>query len=179
MTKRFVEMCRESATSTLVNRHESDGNVVRPGALVVLALLSVTAVLTLVSAQTTAQGVQGAPDQTSAFGRPVQIATSDKGEEIYGQRCAICHDHAHDRIPLRIIIERKSPEGVIAALTTGAMRTMAAGLSQEEIRDVAVYLTGKPLGSEPRPDANLCTAEAVRTAPGSLRLEHMGCNLAQ
>ncbi len=146
---------------------ESDGTAMTRWALAVLALLTAIVARTSFAAQTTAQGVQGAPDQTSAFGRPVQIATSGKGEEIYGQRCAICHDHAHDRIPLRIIIERKSPEGVIAALTTGAMRTMAAGLSQEEIRDVAVYLTGKPLGSEPRPDANLCTAEAVRTAPGA------------
>ena len=89
-----------------------------------------------------------AEDQTSAFGRPERQATSAKGEAIWGQRCSVCHDHAHDRIPLRIIIERKSPEGVIAALTSGPMRPMAEGLSKSDIQEVAIYLTGKPLGTE-------------------------------
>ncbi|HLG89301.1 MAG TPA: PQQ-binding-like beta-propeller repeat protein [Alphaproteobacteria bacterium] len=106
-----------------------------------------------------------AEDQTSAFGRPAREATSARGEALYGQHCAMCHDHAHDRIPLRIVIERKSPEGVVAALTTGPMRPMASGLSNDEIKDIAVYLTGKKLGSEPSPSANLCPG-GTRPQPG-------------
>ena len=108
-----------------------------------------------------------AEDQTSAFGRPERQATSARGEAIWGQRCSVCHDHAHDRIPLRIIIERKSPEGVIAALTNGPMRPMAEGLSKNDIQEVAVYLTGKPLGTEPSPTANLCDAKPGPLAPGA------------
>lgn len=107
-----------------------------------------------------------AEDQTSAFGRPERQATSAKGEAIWGQRCAVCHDHAHDRIPLRIIIERKSPEGVITALTNGPMRPMAEGLGKSDIQDVAVYLTGKPLGTDPSPSANLCPGKPGPAAPG-------------
>jgi polyvinyl alcohol dehydrogenase (cytochrome) len=129
--------------------------------LAVLILLAATAVP--ISAYAAA-GADGTPDQTSAFGRPARTATSVKGEEIYGSRCAMCHDHAHDRIPLRIVIERKSPEGVIVALTTGAMRAMATGLSQDDIREVAVYLTGKPLGLEPPPDANPCLTHGAAPA---------------
>ncbi len=130
----------------------------------VLILLAVTAVPISAYSETTAGG---AADQTSAFGRPARTATSVKGEEIYGRRCAMCHDHAHDRIPLRIIIERKSPEGVIGALTTGPMRAMATGLSKDDIREVAVYLTGKPLGLEPLPDANLCATQGAVAALGT------------
>ncbi len=108
-----------------------------------------------------------AEDQTSAFGRPERQATSAKGEAIWGQRCSVCHDHAHDRIPLRIVIERKSPEGVIAVLTNGPMRPMAEGLSKSGIQEVAVYLTGKPLGTEPSPTANLCQAKPGPVAPGA------------
>jgi polyvinyl alcohol dehydrogenase (cytochrome) len=107
-----------------------------------------------------------AEDQTSAFGRPERQVTSAKGEAIWGQRCSVCHDHAHDRIPLRIIIERKSPEGVITALTNGPMRPMAEGLSKQDIQDVAVFLTGRPLGGEPSPTANLCPAKPGPAEPG-------------
>jgi len=112
-------------------------------------------------------GSAWAEDQTSVFGRPERQATSAKGEAIWGQRCSVCHDHAHDRIPLRIVIERKSPEGVIAALTNGPMRPMAEGLSKSDIQEVAVYLTGKPLGTDPSPTANLCTAEPGPVASGT------------
>ncbi len=114
-----------------------------------------------------AHGAALAEDQTSAFGRPERQATSAKGEAIWGQRCSVCHDHAHDRIPLRIVIERKSPEGVIAALTDGPMRPMAEGLSKSDIQEVAVYLTGKPLGSEPSPTANLCRGKPGPVLPGA------------
>jgi polyvinyl alcohol dehydrogenase (cytochrome) len=114
-----------------------------------------------------AGSAEEAQDQTSAFGRPARAADSAKGEEIYGSRCAPCHDHAHDRIPLRIVIERKSPEAVMAALTKGAMRPMAAGLRPADIREVAIYLTGKPLGLEPKPEANPCPMSAPASLAGA------------
>ncbi len=120
---------------------------------------------------------EGTADQTSAFGRPARSATSVKGEEIYGRRCAMCHDHAHDRIPMRIVIERKSPEGVIGALTTGPMRPMATGLSSGDIRAVAIYLTGKPLGLEPLPDANPCPGQAARAALATPDWSNWGVDL--
>jgi len=144
--------------------HESISVVANQRSLALLILLAVMAVPMSTYAET---GAEGSADQTSAFGRPARTATSVKGEEIYGRRCAMCHDHAHDRIPLRIVIERKSPEGVTAALTTGPMRAMATGLSKDDIRELAVYLTGKPFGLEPLPDANLCLTNESAPAPGT------------
>lgn len=89
----------------------------------------------------------------------------------------MCHDHAHDRIPMRIVIERKSPEGVIGALTTGPMRPMATGLSSGDIRAVAIYLTGKPLGLEPLPDANPCPGQAARAALATPDWSNWGVDL--
>jgi len=141
--------------------------------LAVLLLLAVTVVATAARAQV---GAEGGADQTSAFGRPAKLATSARGEDIYGRRCAVCHDHARDRIPLRIIIERKSPEGVIAALTRGPMRPMAAGLSENDIKEVAIYLTGKPLGLEPSPSANRCPTRGATLAVGSSDWSTWGVN---
>jgi polyvinyl alcohol dehydrogenase (cytochrome) len=43
---------------------------------------------------------------------------------------------------------------------------MAAGLSADEIKDISLYLTGKPLGADPKPGANMCASGV-----GALRLE--------
>jgi polyvinyl alcohol dehydrogenase (cytochrome) len=83
-------------------------------------------------------------------------ATSAQGEMIYMERCATCHDHAHGNIPMKLIIARKFPEGIVAALTTGPMRAMATGLSGDDIREVAIYVSGKPFGRDPPLDANPC-----------------------
>jgi polyvinyl alcohol dehydrogenase (cytochrome) len=91
------------------------------------------------------------------FGHPPREAESERGHEIYLSRCAKCHDHAHDNIPMRLALELKSPEGVSAALTTGPMRAMAEGLSAADMREVAIFLTGKNFGSEAPNEANRCS----------------------
>ncbi|WP_189644748.1 ThuA domain-containing protein [Luteimonas gilva] len=62
------------------------------------------------------------------------------GEAIYGQRCAICHDHPQGNIPPRSLIASRSRERIVEALSQGAMRAQAQGLSAEQIEDVARYL---------------------------------------
>lgn len=80
------------------------------------------------------------------------------GAKLYEQRCAVCHDNAEDRTPAKSALARRSPDEVIAALTTGSMRTQASGLKPLEIRALAVYLTGKePNGViDPTQLANRC-----------------------
>ena len=88
---------------------------------------------------------------------------------LYGTRCAACHDHPADRIPSRIMLSTyRTPEEIIAALTNGVMRQQAAGLSADDIRAVAVYLTGKePIAVESDPMANACTQHgALQPAAG-------------
>jgi polyvinyl alcohol dehydrogenase (cytochrome) len=88
------------------------------------------------------------------------------GAKLYEQRCAVCHDNAsnnpQDRTPPKSAIARRSPDEVIAALTTGVMKPQANGLKELEIRAIAVYLTGKqPTGLiDASQLANRCQAPA-------------------
>ena len=83
---------------------------------------------------------QGSPPQQTA-------AASPEGAELYKQRCGVCHDNPQDRIPPLFLIRRRSAEDVIQTLTTGAMKQQAAGLSADQIRQLAIHLTGKLPGT--------------------------------
>jgi polyvinyl alcohol dehydrogenase (cytochrome) len=89
---------------------------------------------------------------------PPQGAASPEGAELYKQRCAVCHDNAQDRIPPLFLMRRRSAEDVIQTLTHGSMKQQAAGLSAEQIRALAIHLTGKVPGPpiETNLSANLC-----------------------
>ena len=89
------------------------------------------------------------------------VLAAPDGNALYEQRCAICHDKPTGRTPAKYVLQTyRTPEFVVRTLTKGAMRTQAQGLSAEEIQAVAVALTGKPLGGEADPQANLCTSKA-------------------
>ncbi|HUK89174.1 MAG TPA: PQQ-binding-like beta-propeller repeat protein [Blastocatellia bacterium] len=99
-----------------------------------------------------------------------EAATSPEGAALYKERCAICHDNPQDRVPPAFLIRRRSAEDVIQTLTTGVMRQLAAGLSADQIRALAIHLTGKLPGAAARgvhvdPEANICKA-----SPGSIDL---------
>jgi polyvinyl alcohol dehydrogenase (cytochrome) len=93
------------------------------------------------------------------------------GAVLYAQRCAQCHDHPVDRIPPRVFLTIvKTPEQVITALTSGVMQPMAAGLSADQIKSLASFITGKEPGAthDPDPMANRCadtTATTVSVGP--------------
>jgi polyvinyl alcohol dehydrogenase (cytochrome) len=89
------------------------------------------------------------------------------GAALYKERCATCHDNpqAQLRMPKREEIAARSPENVLAALTTGAMMTQAAGLTQDETRAIALYITGKNFGGIGDAMAGQCTAPLKKFAP--------------
>jgi len=91
------------------------------------------------------------------------------GAKLYGERCAACHDHATGRIPTKVYITvTRAPEDVIQTLSRGVMQAQAAGLTEADIRAVAVYLTGREpshLGG-PNLDANRCSKPPVVRPPG-------------
>ncbi len=93
--------------------------------------------------------------------------TSAEGEALYQQKCAVCHDHAQDRIPPLFLIRRRSAEDVIQTLTEGLMKQQAAGLSADQIRALAIHLTGKMPGAPIQRNlaANLC-----QSRPGPISL---------
>lgn len=64
---------------------------------------------------------------------------------IWEERCKFCHEPATDRAPDRQTLRTRTPESIVESLTRGVMQPMAAGLSADEIRGLAVMLSGKPL----------------------------------
>jgi polyvinyl alcohol dehydrogenase (cytochrome) len=90
--------------------------------------------------------------------QPQSAQASTASAEIYQQRCAMCHENPQDRVPPRFLIARRSAEDVIQTLTSGSMKQQASGLTADQIRGLAIYLTGKQPGSSVQPnlDANRC-----------------------
>src|SRR5262245_38135691 len=86
--------------------------------------------------------------------------TSPEGAAIYKQKCAVCHDEPQDRVPPLFLIRRRSAEDVVMTLTSGSMKQQASGLNAEQIRALAIHLTGKQLGPpvEANMGANRCAA---------------------
>src|SRR4029434_5547660 len=113
----------------------------------VLALAFATTLTGLATSNRAGQ----APPQSSA-------PTSAEGESIYKQRCAMCHDSPQDRVPPLFLIRRRSAENVIQTLTDGAMKQQATGLNADQIRNLAIYLTGKNPGPPLKADLerNMC-----------------------
>ena len=111
-------------------------------------------------------------------GLALPAGATAEGAALYASRCAACHDHATDRIPPKVLISvTRSPEDVIDTLTLGVMRTQATGLSAEQIKNLAFYLTGKQPTPRAAPDANLCSA-AVATQPSAGDWRSWGRDLA-
>jgi polyvinyl alcohol dehydrogenase (cytochrome) len=89
------------------------------------------------------------------------------GAALYQQRCATCHDNpqAQIRMPKREEIAARTPEAVMSAMFSGAMVTQAAGLTQEEGRALALYLTGKKFAAASETTSGKCTAPLKQFAP--------------
>lgn len=95
--------------------------------------------------------------------------SSERGAALYVQHCSICHDHPTGRIPPVFILNYKSAEQIVLALTQGPMRQQAAGLSADDVRQIAIHLSGHAPGMSPEvdPGANRCAPDghAVHPAP--------------
>lgn len=92
-----------------------------------------------------------------------------RGTEVFKTRCATCHDRQVG--PATEALRRMTPEAVFQALTTGAMRPQAQGLSEADIQAVVFHVTGRPpsLGVE-------ATANHCKQPPAPLVLDDRGWN---
>ena len=103
----------------------------------------------------------------SMMGAASGFASPD-GAALYKSRCAACHDNPQSqlRMPKREEVAARTPEAVLAALSTGAMATQAAGLTEEEDRAIALYITGKNFVSVvAEAIAGQCTTPPKKFAP--------------
>src|SRR5262245_22836542 len=84
--------------------------------------------------------------------------------------CASCHDTAKDGAPDRYALNARTPEEVLAKITSGPHAVHAQALSEFTKRVVAVYVGGRPLGAAAAGDRSAmkgaCTA-AGRFTPFS------------
>src|SRR5579862_8820079 len=72
-------------------------------------------------------------------------AADPDGAALYQARCAMCHDSggAESRVPKRKEIAARSPEAITSAMFDGAMIVQASGLTVEEGRAIARFISGK------------------------------------
>jgi len=91
-------------------------------------------------------------------------ASSPDAQAIFSNSCAQCHNGAADsRAPSLDALKSHSPESVILALTSGAMRGQGAHLTGAERRALAEFLTGKKLSDSVRnPNIGRCAAPPAK-----------------
>jgi len=72
------------------------------------------------------------------------FAQAPDGAQVFAASCASCHSGAADtRAPALDALRARTPEAIIEALMTGAMRPQGSRLSGLERRAVAEFVTGK------------------------------------
>src|SRR5215470_5311901 len=74
-------------------------------------------------------------------------AQAPDGAAVFQRYCAACHNGAPDaRAPRAEALREISPEAIIDALVSGAMRVQGSRLGGAERRAVAEYLSGRKIG---------------------------------
>ncbi|HEY4974355.1 MAG TPA: cytochrome c, partial [Steroidobacteraceae bacterium] len=88
------------------------------------------------------------------------------GFATFQQRCVACHGNpAYARAPTPAALRAMSPERIYAALTSGAMKTVGAGLSDAERRRVAESVSRRFLGSALSGSARLMPNRCLANPP--------------
>ena len=107
-----------------------------------------------------------------------QDVSNQQGEALYKERCANCHDRGVPRAANREALGRLSPDSIRQALTTGAMRTQAEGLSAAQIESLTRLLAAAPASSATAD--NRCQAATALVDPANRpRWNGWGASAAQ
>ncbi len=97
-------------------------------------------------------------------------AADPDGAALYQARCSTCHDNnsAEERAPKREQIAARKPEAIMGAMFDGAMIAQASGLTLDEGRAIARFITGKELSAGSDVSMGKCDAPAKKLsfAPG-------------
>ncbi len=96
--------------------------------------------------------------------RPQRLSEST-GVNLFANNCTTCHGPTPvERAPAEAVIRQMPPERIYEAITTGAMKTMAEKLTDDEKRLLAEYMGGRKLDKADAGDAksmpNLCASHA-------------------
>ena len=96
----------------------------------------------------------------SGFSRTAAAQAPDP-EALYKANCASCHDQPEGRTPPRAALKDRTPDAILAAMTTGSMSVNAINISAADKRRLAELLSGKPFAATTSlfPIAGLCTVK--------------------
>jgi polyvinyl alcohol dehydrogenase (cytochrome) len=95
------------------------------------------------------------------------FAADPDGAGLFKARCAMCHlEQPNAGAPTRGELARLSPELVIHEMVNGKMKLQSSGLSEDEMRALAAFVTGKALGSGTTAAAGRCTGNPKPFNPG-------------
>jgi polyvinyl alcohol dehydrogenase (cytochrome) len=83
------------------------------------------------------------------------------GATVYSTHCRMCHEGQAPKAPSRTFLQMMTPESIDRALTVGIMQQQASGLSADDRRQVAEYLSGVPFGAPRPPTAPKCSGAAA------------------
>src|SRR5215470_12931761 len=90
---------------------------------------------------------------------------------IFQQNCGTCHGHDGKQGPSIVDLQNNSPEQIYEVLTTGKMKDQAAQVPDVQKRQIAEFLSGRPMGSDEAGDikkmTNACSANPPMTDPAS------------
>jgi polyvinyl alcohol dehydrogenase (cytochrome) len=93
---------------------------------------------------------------------PLPALPAPDGAALYARHCASCHEHGDGHVPSREALAVRSASYIMMTLKTGAMQPQAAGLSIEEARAIAAYLTAGAAAQSPAPRPHPCSAPLPR-----------------
>lgn len=89
------------------------------------------------------------------------------GEAVFREVCATCHGAtANDRVPSLDDLRQMSPDAVVDALTSGAMREQGMALTVETRRAVAEFVTAKRVTASAEPSAARCAPTSTWSTSG-------------
>ncbi len=77
------------------------------------------------------------------------VLHAQDGAAIYKERCASCHDMPEGRVPALSTIKAMSGEAIYIALTSGAMKTQAEGMSTAQIFTLLGFIAPTGIAGEP------------------------------
>jgi polyvinyl alcohol dehydrogenase (cytochrome) len=100
-----------------------------------------------------------------------RFGTGLGGQMVFVQRCSTCHSDAtrpvvgEGRAPTLNTMQQLPPERVYDALVSGKMMAIGAQISEGELRAVAEWLGGRPLGAAGAGDASKMAGRCERNRP--------------
>jgi len=84
---------------------------------------------------------------------------------IFQQNCGTCHGHDGKQGPSIVDLQNNSPEQIYEVLTTGKMKDQAAQVPDVQKRQIAEFLSGRPMGSDEAGDIKKMTNPCATNPP--------------